>query len=98
VELSGFVRPDGSVGFRNYVAILSSVGYANDAVLRLGRIYPDVILLTHRQGCRQLGEDKDQASRTLAGLGKNPYVAGVLVVGMGCESIMFGHLSEEVKK
>jgi altronate dehydratase large subunit len=98
VELSGFVRPDGSVGFRNYVAILSSVGCANDAVIRLGRMYPDVILLTHRQGCGQLGEDKDQAARTLAGLGKNPNIAGVLVVGMGCESIKAGYLAEEILK
>ena len=98
MELSGYLRPDGSIGFRNYVAILSSVGCANDVALRLGRMYPDVILLTHRQGCGQLGSDKDQTARTLAGLGKNSNIAGVLVVGMGCESITAEYLAEEISK
>jgi len=98
MKISGYLRPDGSFGFRNHVAILSSVGCANDVVFRLGRIYPDAIVLTHRQGCAQLGADKDQAARTLAGLGKNPNIAGVLVVGMGCESITAEYLADEISK
>jgi len=98
MELSGYLRPDGSIGFRNHIAILSSVGCANDVALRLGRMYPDVILLTHRQGCGQLGSDKDQTARTLAGLGKNPNIAGVLVVGMGCESITAEYLADDISK
>jgi len=98
MELSGYVRPDGSFGFRNHIAILSSVGCANDVALRLGRMYPNVLLLTHRQGCAQLGTDKDQTARTLAGLGKNPNIAGVLVVGMGCESITAEYLADEISK
>ena len=98
MELSGYLRPDGSIGFRNHIAILSSVGCANDVALRLGRMYPDVVLLTHRQGCGQLGSDKDQTARTLAGLGKNPNIAGVLVVGMGCESITAEYLADEISK
>lgn len=98
MELLGYLRPDGSIGFRNHIAILSSVGCANDVALRLGRMYPDVVLLTHRQGCGQLGSDKDQTARTLAGLGKNPNIAGVLVVGMGCESITAEYLADEISK
>ncbi len=98
MKLSGYLRPDGSIGFRNHIAILSSVGCANDVALRLGRMYPDVILLTHRQGCGQLDSDKDQTARTLAGLGKNPNIAGVLVVGMGCESITAEYLADEISK
>jgi len=67
--LSGYIRPNGSVGFRNRVAILSSVGRANDAALKLGRMYPNVVVLTHRRGYAQLGVDKDQSARALAGLG-----------------------------
>ncbi|MCK4789805.1 MAG: UxaA family hydrolase [Desulfobacteraceae bacterium] len=98
MKISGYVRPDGSIGFRNHIAILSSVGCANDVSLRLGRMYPNAIVLAHRQGCGQLGSDKDQAARTLAGLGKNPNIAGVLVVGMGCESITAEYLADEILK
>ncbi|MBW2057162.1 MAG: UxaA family hydrolase [Deltaproteobacteria bacterium] len=98
MKLSGYPRPDGSIGFRNRVAVLTSVGCANDLANRLGRMYPDVLVLTHRQGCSQLGRDNDQTFRTLAGLGKNPNVAAVLVVGLGCETIPAEKLAHEISK
>jgi altronate dehydratase large subunit len=81
MKLSGYVRPDGLVGFRNHVAILSSVGCANDVSQKLAHMYPNALLLTHRQGCAQLGDDKEQSARTLKGIGKNPNIAAVLVIG-----------------
>ncbi len=98
MKINGYVRPNGSVGYRNHIAILPSVGCANDVALRMGRMYPNVLVLAHRQGCGQLGNDKDQAARTLVGLGKNPNIAGVLVVGMGCESITAQYLADEISK
>jgi len=98
VKLSGYVRPDGLVGFRNHVAILSSVGCANDVSQKLAYMYPNALLLTHRQGCAQLGDDKEQSARTLIGIGKNPNIAAVLVIGMGCESITAEYLAEKISK
>ena len=98
MKLSGYVRPDGFVGFRNHVAILSSVGCANDVSQKLAHMYPNALLLTHRQGCAQLGDDKEQSARTLMGIGKNPNIAAVLVIGMGCESITAEYLAEEISK
>jgi altronate dehydratase large subunit len=98
MKITGYKRPDGSVGFRNHIAILASVGCANDVALRIGRMYPSVLVLTHRQGCGQLGDDKDQTARTLIGLGKNPNIAGLLIIGMGCESITAQYLADEISK
>ena len=98
MKISGYLRPDGSIGLRNHVAILPSVGCANDLALKLGRMYPNILLLTHRQGCSQLGADNDQTFRTLAGLGKNPNIAGVLIIGLGCETIPAERLANEISK
>jgi len=98
MKITGYMRSDGSVGVRNYIAILPSVGCANDFVLKLGNIYPNVKLLTHRQGCSQVGLDNDQTVRTLIGLGKNPNIAGVLVVGLGCETIKAEYIAKEISK
>jgi altronate dehydratase large subunit len=98
MEMTGYIRPDGSVGCRNHIAILPSVGCANDVALRIGRMYPNIPVLAHRQGCGQLGGDKDQTARTLAGLGRNPNVAGVLIIGMGCESITAEYLAHEISQ
>jgi len=32
MKISGYLRSDGSIGFRNHIAILTSVGCARDAV------------------------------------------------------------------
>ncbi|MBW1979411.1 MAG: UxaA family hydrolase [Deltaproteobacteria bacterium] len=98
MKIAGYERPDGSVGFRNHIAILPSVGCANDICIRLGRLYPNTVLLTHRQGCSQVGMDNDQTARTIVGLGKNPNIAGVLVVGLGCETVSPEYVANEISK
>jgi altronate dehydratase large subunit len=98
MEAMGYLRSDGSVGYRNHIVILPSVGCANDVALRIGRVYPNVLVLAHRQGCAQLGDDKEQTARALVGLGKNPNVAGVLIIGMGCESITADYLANEISQ
>ena len=94
----GYLRENNTIGFRNYVAVLPSVGCANDVVKKITSLFPNILALSHRQGCTQLGSDKEQSFRTLAGLGKNPNIAAVLVVGMGCESIAAEELSHAISK
>jgi arabinonate dehydratase len=93
----GFARPDGRVGTRNHVLVLTSVN-CSASVARviatkareagLGAGIDGITALTHHGGCA-LGQDSeglDNLRRTLAGYATNPNVGGVLVVGLGCES------------
>ena len=45
------------------------------------------ISIPHPHGCAQLPFDAEQTSRTLIGVGKNPNVAAILVIGLGCEVV-----------
>ena len=83
---NGYERPDGSVGVRNYVAVIPTVACANGVVGMMVRAVPDAIPLYHGHGCGRAVEI-EMHTRTLAGLGKNPNVAAVLVIGLGCETI-----------
>ena len=83
----GYPRPDGSVGVRNHVAVLSSVSYANGVVEKVARAVPGTKGLTHTEGCGRGAEDQELVTRTLVGLGTNPNVAAVLVVGLGSEAV-----------
>jgi len=85
-EILGFERQDGTVGIRNYVAVIPSVACANGVAGMIVRAVPGVVPLYHGHGCGRAVEI-DMHTRTLAGLGKNPNVAAVLVVGLGCETI-----------
>ncbi len=83
----GYERPDGSVGIRNHVAVIPTVSCANGVAGLIARSVPGVAALYHGHGCGRAGTDLDLHMRTLANLGKNPNVAAVLVVGLGCEVI-----------
>ena len=95
----GYRRPDGKVGTRNYIAIISSVNCSASTVRFIERHfspevlrdYPNidgVIGMTHKNGCamRQGGEAIAQLQRVLAGMALHPNVGAYLLVGLGCES------------
>ena len=83
----GYRRPDGKVGVRNYVAVISTVVCANSVVNAISRQAPDVKPIMHTEGCGRGPADVQMTTRTLVGLGSNPNVAAVLLVSLGCEVI-----------
>jgi altronate hydrolase len=94
----GYTRPDGRVGTRNTVLLLSSVNCSADTSGRIMRRlreealpdFPnvdDIVAVTHKTGCGMVstGPDYEQLQRTLAGFADHPNVGGVLILGLGCE-------------
>ncbi len=95
-ELTGYRREDGRIGIRNHLLVLSSVVCANRAAERIAAAVPEAVAVTHQHGCAQLGGDRQQTRRTLAGFGSHPNVAGTLVVGLGCEAIQPADLAADI--
>jgi altronate dehydratase large subunit len=93
----GYVRPDGKVGIRNHVVVIASVSCANGVVDGITRALPEIKGITHTEGCGRGPADLVTTTRMLAGLGKNPNVAGVLVVGLGCEFIKAPWVASEIQ-
>ncbi len=95
----GYVRPGGQIATRNYIGVLATVG-CSASVARLItdaftkddlRKYPNVdgvVTVVHGLGCGMnlQGEGLTYLQRTLAGFTKNPNFAGLLIVGLGCET------------
>ncbi|MGO4572468.1 UxaA family hydrolase [Microvirga sp. 2TAF3] len=104
----GFRRATGKVGTRNYLAILTSVNCSASVarfiareVERSGLLdeYPNidgVIPLVHGTGCAMdtRGEGYEILKRTQWGYASNPNMAGVLMVGLGCEVFQIGRWKE----
>lgn len=97
VEWSGYRRADGRWGTRNTLAILTSVNCSATVARRIADAFPadglpegidDVVAYTHSGGCGGAsgGQDVRLLQRTLAGYARHPNVAGVLIVGLGCEA------------
>ncbi len=104
----GFLRPDGRVGTRNYIAVISTVNcsastskYVADH-FRDGawkRDFPNVdgvFAITHKGGCGLPfeGPDHQQLERVLSGFANHPNVGAYVLIGLGCEVGYASHLVE----
>jgi len=92
----GYVREDGSVGTRNYVGIIPTVGCVNEVARGIAQHVALAVPLLHHQGCCQLSPDLDTVTKTLTSLGKNPNFGAVLLVGLGCEGISIDRVMEGI--
>jgi altronate dehydratase large subunit len=84
----GYRRADGRIGSRNLVGILSTVVCANEVSARIAANVHGAVAFKHQQGCCQTPIDVARVSRTLIGLGNNPNLHSVLLVSLGCESVV----------
>lgn len=83
----GYRRPNGTVGVRNYVGVISMVTCANQAAEDIARSIDGAAVFTHQQGCGLTRDDLELVERALTNLGCNPNLGAVLVVSLGCEGI-----------
>lgn len=90
----GYKRKNGSVGIRNEIWIINTVGCVNRAAEKIARLanerYGDlcdgIFTYVHPFGCSQLGDDQATTQAVLKGLINHPNASGVLVFGLGCEN------------
>ncbi|MDR3564301.1 MAG: UxaA family hydrolase [Negativicutes bacterium] len=98
MKFMGYKRANGTVGVRNYIAIIPSVFCANTVCERIARQVEGAVALRHPVGCGQQGLDLEFTARTLIAMGNHPNVAAVVVVGLGCERFKPTELYEGIKK
>ncbi|MEM2915344.1 MAG: UxaA family hydrolase [Candidatus Bathyarchaeia archaeon] len=98
VTIWGFVRSNGKVGVRNHVLVIPSVICAVETAMRIANSVKGAVAIYNQHGCSQIGADLKQTEKTLIGLGTNPNVASVLIVGLGCESLSVEDIATEIAK
>ncbi len=81
-NITGYRRPDGSVGIRNYVVIIPVDDISNAACEAVASKIQGTIALPHPYGRLQYGEDLELHFRTLIGTGCNANVAAAIVIGI----------------
>lgn len=101
----GFKRPDGRIGTRNFIAVVSTVNCSATVVHEIASYFTKeklkrfknidgVAAFSHSTGCGMelSGEPMNLLYRTLGGYINHPNVASSLVVGLGCERCQVGGL------
>ncbi|HEY1214629.1 MAG TPA: UxaA family hydrolase [Bryobacteraceae bacterium] len=97
-KLWGYRRADGRVGVRNHVLILPTIVCATQAAKQITELVQGTVSFIHQHGCAQVGPDYEQTFRTYVGLGTNPNVYGVVVLGLGCETHQGRNVAQEIAK
>lgn len=101
----GYRRPDGRVGTRNTLVVITTVNCSAHVVRQIAararaELLPqfphvtDIVAIAHKSGCasRSSGYEIEMLRRTLAGFARSPNVADYLFVGLGCETNQFEDL------
>ncbi len=95
----GFLRPDGRVGTRNFIAVLGTVNCSASTIKAIeAKFTPEIMQqfpnvdgvlgLTHKNGCgmRHGSDAIEQLQMTLSGFALHPNVGAYILVGLGCET------------
>ena len=78
----GFERPDGQVGLRNHVGVVSVMDNCNAVTRAIANAVQETIPVTTLFVRGQLGRDLEIAYDTLSGLARNPNLAGIVLIGL----------------
>jgi len=95
----GIRRADGRIATRNYIGVIATVNCSATVSKHAAaaftaealKAFPNVdgvVPLGHHSGCGMdsAGDGIDVLRRTIAGYARHPNFAGVVVIGLGCES------------
>jgi len=82
LTFDGCRRENGRMGVRNHVIILPVDDLSNAACEAVANAIKGAMAIPHAYGRLQFGADLDLHFRTLIGVGANPNVAGVVVIGI----------------
>ena len=80
--IKGYIRENGSVGVRNYVAIIPVDDLSNTAAIAVSKLIRGTVAIPHPYGRLQFGKDLDLLFHILSGTGANPNVASAIVIGI----------------
>ncbi|MBW2339419.1 MAG: UxaA family hydrolase [Deltaproteobacteria bacterium] len=94
MKFNGYERPDGSVGVRNILLVLAVADCSEPVARMIAEEIYGAFAITQHYGCIP----GQMVANTLIGVGENPNVAAVLLVGMGCEGMPAHALGKTIKR
>ncbi len=95
-NFQGYLRPDGQVGIRNALLVLSATGLTGPTGRRIAAALPGAVSASMPYDGGLLGEDREAQIRTLIGLCINPNIGAVLLIGGNPPKVE--HLAEQISK
>ena len=96
MTFKGYLRADGSAGIRNHVVILTTVGCANGAIVRLSEKNPDAVTMLSVNGCGNAHMSTEYA-KVIKNICLHPNVYAAVLIGLGCEPDNAKDMAEQIE-
>ncbi len=94
----GYRRAEGRPGIRNHVLILPSCACGSESSRIVASQVRGAVNIVFNTGCSDVEANTMMSQKVLTGFACNPNVYGVVIIGLGCETVGHRELREKIQK
>lgn len=94
----GYRRAEGRPGIRNHVLILPTCACGSESCRIVASQVRGAVNIVFNTGCSDVAANTEMSQKVLTGFACNPNVYGVVIIGLGCETVPHNKLREKIQK
>lgn len=93
----GYRRAEGRPGIRNHILILPTCACGSESARIIASQVRGAVNIVFNTGCSDVQANTDMSQKVLTGFACNPNVWGVVIIGLGCETVPHARLREKIQ-
>ncbi|MCR5732535.1 MAG: altronate dehydratase family protein [Sphaerochaetaceae bacterium] len=93
----GYRRAEGRPGIRNHVLILPSCACGSETSRIVASQVRGAVNIVFNTGCSDVEANTMMSQKVLTGFALNPNVYGIVIIGLGCETVGHDKLRDKIK-
>ena len=97
MQFWGYKRKEGRAGIRNHVLILPTCVCGSESARITASQVRGAVNIVFNTGCSDVQTNTDMSQKVLTGFACNPNVYGVVIIGLGCETVGHKPLREKIQ-
>ena len=96
-KFRGYRRAEGRPGIRNHVLILPTCACGSESCRIVASQVRGAVNIVFNTGCSDVAANTEMSQKVLTGFACNPNVYGVVIIGLGCETVPHLRLREKIQ-
>ena len=97
MQFLGYKRKEGRAGIRNHVLILPTCACGSESARIVASQVRGAVNIGFNTGCSDVKANTEMSQKVLTGFACNPNVYGVVIIGLGCETVPHDKLREKIQ-
>lgn len=97
MQFWGYKRQEGRAGIRNHVLILPTCACGSESARIIASQVRGAVNIIFNTGCSDVAANTAMSQKVLTGFACNPNVYGVVIIGLGCETVGHAQLREKIR-